>query len=132
MKPSPTLIAALALCLGLARAAPAADAPGDARDPGAETPAVAGAGDGLSFPTRVLPILTKAGCNAGACHGAAIGQGGFKLSLLGYDPAADHDSIVREFSGRRIDLSAPGRSLLLRKATRDLRHKGGRRIDTES
>ena len=51
----------------------------------------------LDFPTRVLPILTKAGCNAGACHGAAVGQGGFKLSLLGYDPDQDYETITREF-----------------------------------
>src|SRR5580765_5270935 len=57
----------------------------------------------LDFPTQVLPILTKAGCNAGACHGAAIGQGGLKLSLLGYDPDADFDTITRQFASRRID-----------------------------
>jgi hypothetical protein len=86
----------------------------------------------LDFPTRILPVLTKAGCNAGACHGAATGQGGFRLSLLGYDPEADHQTITREFSGRRIDLASPRDSLLLRKATRDVRHKGGMRIEDDS
>jgi hypothetical protein len=84
------------------------------------------------FPTRVLPILTKAGCNAGACHGAAIGQAGFKLSLLGYDPHADHNTLTRELSGRRIDVASPADSLILRKATRSIRHKGGHRIDIDS
>ena len=56
----------------------------------------------LDFQTRILPILTKAGCNKGNCHGAAVGQGGFKLSLLGYDPVQDHLNITRERSGRRI------------------------------
>jgi hypothetical protein len=84
------------------------------------------------FPTRVLPILTKAGCNAGACHGAAIGQAGFKLSLLGYDPKTDYDTLTRELSGRRIDLASPADSLFLRKATRGVRHKGGQRIDVDS
>jgi len=84
------------------------------------------------FPTRVLPILTKAGCNAGACHGAAIGQAGFKLSLLGYDPRTDYDTLTRELSGRRIDLASPAESLVLRKATRSIRHKGGHRIDVGS
>ena len=94
---------------------------------------VATAGDQrLEFPTRVLPILTKAGCNAGSCHGAATGQAGFKLSLLGYDPGSDYNVITREFSGRRIDPASPAESLLLRKATRSIRHKGGVRIDVES
>ena len=85
-----------------------------------------------SFPTEVLPILTKAGCNSGACHGAATGQGGFKLSLLGYDPEADHEAITRELGGRRINLASPSASLLLRKPTRAVAHKGGRRIEPKS
>jgi uncharacterized protein DUF1553/uncharacterized protein DUF1549 len=85
-----------------------------------------------SFATRILPLLTKAGCNAGACHGAATGQGGFKLSLLGYDPEQDHDTITRELSGRRVDLGAPEQSLLLRKPTRQLEHEGGRRFPRDS
>ncbi len=82
----------------------------------------------FSFSTRILPVLTKAGCNTGACHGAATGQGGFKLSLLGYDPDHDHEAITRELGGRRVDLGAPEQSLLLRKPTRQLEHEGGRRI----
>ena len=80
------------------------------------------------FPTDILPILTKAGCNAGKCHGAATGQGGFKLSLFGDDPAADHAAITREAGGRRIDFSKPERSLILRKPSRDLDHKGGQKL----
>lgn len=86
----------------------------------------------LDFPTRILPILTKAGCNAGACHGAAVGQGGFKLSLLGYDPEKDYQTITRELAGRRIDLDSPAASLFLRKPTRQLDHEGGRRIARNS
>ena len=82
----------------------------------------------LDFPTHILPLLTKAGCNAGACHGAAVGQGGFKLSLLGYDPERDYETITRELSGRRLDLSAPEESLFLLKPTRQIDHDGGRRI----
>src|SRR5689334_11792704 len=70
----------------------------------------------LSFRTRILPLLTKAGCNSGSCHGAAVGQGGFKLSLLGYDPAQDHLNITHELGGRRVDADSPAASLLLRKA----------------
>ena len=87
---------------------------------------------GFSFATRILPILTHAGCNAGACHGAATGQGGFKLSLLGYDPESDYQAITRELGGRRVELGAPDRSLILRKPTRQLDHEGGRRIQLDS
>jgi hypothetical protein len=86
----------------------------------------------FSFRTRILPVLTKVGCNTGACHGAATGQGGFKLSLLGYDPEQDYETITRELGGRRIDLGAPDQSLLLRKPTRQLEHEGGRRIKRDS
>lgn len=86
----------------------------------------------LDFRTRILPILTKAGCNAGNCHGAAVGQGDFKLSLLGYDPVQDHLSITRERGGRRVDLESPARSLLLRKSTDQLEHDGGLRIKRNS
>lgn len=84
------------------------------------------------FPTDILPILTKAGCNAGKCHGAATGQDGFKLSLLGDDPAADHATITRERGGRRIDFSDAARSLILRKPARELRHKGGQKLRAQS
>lgn len=87
---------------------------------------------GQHFATRVVPILSKAGCNAGACHGAAIGQGGFRLSLLGYDPAHDYDSITRELGGRRIHVAAPEESLFLRKPTRQIEHEGGRRFSRNS
>ena len=56
------------------------------------------------FPTDILPLLTKAGCNAGKCHGAATGQGGFKLSLLGDNPAADHAAILEAAGTRGISV----------------------------
>ena len=90
------------------------------------------AADSLAFRTEILPILTKAGCNAGACHGAATGQGGFKLSLLGYDPEEDYDRITRELSARRIDFEAPAESLFLRKPARQVEHEGGRRMARDS
>lgn len=92
----------------------------------------AAAEERLDFRTHILPILTKAGCNAGNCHGAAVGQGGFKLSLLGYDPVQDHANITRERGGRRMDLESPARSLFLRKSTDELEHDGGRRIKRNS
>ena len=44
-----------------------------------------------SFRNNVIPVLTKAGCNQGACHGALAGKNGFKLTLRGYDPDADYE-----------------------------------------
>lgn len=90
------------------------------------------AGEIPAFRTDILPILTRAGCNTGACHGAASGQGGFKLSLLGYDPEEDHARITRELGGRRIDVSRAGESLLLRKASDETDHEGGRKLNPES
>ena len=92
----------------------------------------AGADKVAPFRTGILPLLTKAGCNAGACHGAATGQAGFKLSLLGYDPEEDYERITRERGGRRIDRNASSESLLLRKPSGQLEHEGGRRLPRHS
>jgi hypothetical protein len=86
----------------------------------------------VSFRNQVLPILTKAGCNTGGCHGKASGQNGFKLSLLGSIPGADFDAIVRDGRGRRVFHAAPDRSLLLTKATAAVAHGGGRRFNADS
>ncbi|MDC0267919.1 DUF1549 and DUF1553 domain-containing protein [bacterium] len=85
-----------------------------------------------SFEQHVLPVFSKAGCNQGACHGALAGKGGFRLSLRGYDPDQDHQSITREALGRRIESVAPERSLLVTKPTMALRHKGGKRLNPGS
>ena len=77
-------------------------------------------------------MLAKAGCNSGACHGAAAGKNGFKLSLRGYDADADYFTITRQARGRRIVPSDPARSLLLLKPTGALPHKGGVRFEVES
>ncbi len=91
----------------------------------------AGAAAPVDFDTEIVPILTKAGCNAGACHGAAIGRGGFKLSLYGGDPTADYRAIVFEVEGRRVNLADPKLSLLLLKPTEVLNHGGGTRLEFE-
>jgi hypothetical protein len=80
----------------------------------------------------VQAILTKAGCNAGGCHGAIAGKGGFRLSLFGYDAEADYYSITRELLGRRVEPSDPGSSLILTKPTTALPHKGGKRLEAGS
>ncbi len=86
----------------------------------------------VDFDTQVIPVLTKGGCNAGSCHGAAIGRGGFKLSLWGSNPEVDHRAIVRQLKGRRVNLAHPQKSLILLKPTRQLSHKGGQRFTEES
>ncbi len=86
----------------------------------------------ISFVNDVLPVLTRSGCNTGSCHGTSRGKDGFHLSLFGYDPGGDHARIVREQVGRRVNLAAPEESLLVRKATGEARHTGGRRIDPGS
>ncbi len=78
----------------------------------------------VCFDTEVIPVLTKAGCNAGSCHGAAAGRGGFTLSLFGSEPSADYDSIVHALEGRRINLAQPEKSLLIRKPTGQTDHGG--------
>jgi hypothetical protein len=82
----------------------------------------------ISFVREIVPLLTKAGCNQGACHGAQAGRGGFRLSLFGYDPAFDHKQIVESAEGRRVVLSDPERSILLQKPTLVMEHGGGERI----
>lgn len=85
-----------------------------------------------SFARDVHPILSHAGCNGGTCHGKAEGQHGFRLSLFGYDPQFDYESISRASGGRRITRTDPGRSLLLLKATSQIPHAGGMRLRPDS
>lgn len=86
----------------------------------------------LSFANDVNPILTKAGCNAGGCHGKSGGQNGFALSLLGFESAVDYASIVKRPPLRRLCPPDPARSLLLLKATGTMPHGGGRRFEVGS
>jgi hypothetical protein len=93
----------------------------------------AGAERGLSFLNDVEPVLTKAGCNTGACHAkAGNGQNGFRLSLFGFEPEEDFEHIVKEGRGRRVFPAAPEKSLLLLKATNVTPHGGGRKLEAGS
>jgi hypothetical protein len=83
----------------------------------------------IDFVSQIVPIFTKYGCNGGGCHGKSGGQNGFRLSLLGFEPAEDHEHLVKEARGRRISLSAPETSLLLAKASATIPHGGGKLID---
>jgi hypothetical protein len=82
----------------------------------------------LSFSTDVQPILTKLGCNQGACHGSQYGKGGFKLSLRGFDDPADYFEIVKASKGRRIVLGDPELSLFIAKPSMKVPHQGGKKL----
>ena len=85
-----------------------------------------------SFRNHVQPVLARNGCSAGACHGAAAGQSGFRLSLRGYDNDGDYLALTRHALGRRVSLADPGRSMILTKPTAALPHKGGKRFEIDS
>ncbi len=85
-------------------------------------------GEPVSFRRDVMAVLSKAGCASGACHGNRAGKGGFKLSLRGQDPAADHAALVNDLAGRRLSLTDPDQSLLLLKPLAEVPHEGGQRI----
>ncbi len=82
------------------------------------------------FDDRIMPILTKYNCNT--CHGKPGGRNGFRLSLFGFDPPADHVAFVKESRGRRVLHAVPEQSLMLRKATQTVPHGGGMRFETDS
>jgi hypothetical protein len=118
--------ARLALVLGLS-AFPVA-----ARGRAAETVVSPSSNASASYRNDVLPLLSRAGCNAGACHGNASGKGGFRLSLRGDDPEFDLRALTREALGRRISTADPERSLVLLKPTGQVPHEGGIRFAADS
>jgi hypothetical protein len=85
-----------------------------------------------SFRRHVIPLLSRAGCSGRECHGSFAGQGGFQLSLFGYDFEADHRELTQDADGNegevRVNLVEPARSLLLLKPTVQVKHKGKERI----
>lgn len=86
----------------------------------------------ISFHLDVMPVLTRAGCNTGSCHGAARGKDGFRLSLFGFDPVGDYQRITREIGIRRINLAIPEQSLFYLKAIGAVPHSGGKRMEPDS
>ncbi len=100
----------------------------DAKPPVDQRYAKADAAETPSFQRHVLPLMGRLGCNGRACHGSFQGQGGFRLSLFGYDFQSDHTALVGGKSPR-VDLKDPAKSLALVKPTRSVPHKGGRRME---
>jgi hypothetical protein len=84
------------------------------------------------FVDHIQPILTKAGCNNGACHAKPGGRNGFELSVFGYDPESDYQEIVYEGRGRRVFPASPDQSLLLMKPTLRTPHEGGKPLEIDS
>jgi hypothetical protein len=92
----------------------------------------AGAAPTAPFEREVMAVLSRAGCNSGACHGNLNGKGGFKLSLRGEDPTADFATLTRDMHARRVDAHSPDQSLLLLKAAGQVPHEGGVRFNKSS
>jgi hypothetical protein len=91
---------------------------------------VTGTGEGhrYNFDNDIEPLFGRFGCNSAGCHGKAEGQNGFKLSVFGFDPAADFAALTKEGRGRRVFPEAPEHSLLLAKPSGRVPHGGGVRI----
>ncbi len=90
------------------------------------------AAEPVTFLRDVAPILNKAGCTSGPCHGAAKGKNGFKLSLRGYDPQFDYEALLYDLSGRRFNRAEPARSLMLARPAQQVPHGGGLRFEKDS
>ena len=86
----------------------------------------------ISFRDDLIAALNVGGCNSGACHGTPNGKNGFKLSLRGYDPAADYLQLTRDMMGRRTDRLDPESALMLKKALGRVPHEGGARFPASS
>ena len=86
----------------------------------------------IGFVTHIEPLLGKAGCNSGSCHGSAQGKNGFKLSLRGYDSDFDYQSLVFDLSGRRFNRVVPEESLMALKPTGAIPHEGRQVVKPDS
>ncbi|MCA9064075.1 MAG: DUF1553 domain-containing protein [Planctomycetaceae bacterium] len=82
----------------------------------------------IGFDSHIRPLISRLGCNSGACHASQFGKGDFVLSVVGFDPDLDYRSMVRDRQQRRVSLVQPDDSLLLRKPTMQVPHGGGHRL----
>lgn len=86
----------------------------------------------IGFAEHVSPLLSKLGCNMGACHASQYGKGGFVLSVFGFEPEKDREAIARDQQQRRVNMLTPENSLFLLKPTMQVAHGGGRRLEKDS
>src|SRR5262245_15619222 len=115
----------MAAVAGAARSEDRPDAaPAEVVRPASERYAAADAPEVPDFRRHLVPLLGRLGCNGRACHGSFQGQGGFRLSLFGYDFSADHAALL---DGKRVNPKSPAESLILLKPTLTEPHKGGKR-----
>ena len=87
------------------------------------------------FQRHVVPLLGRLGCNSAKCHGSFQGQGGFRLSLFGFDFQSDHSALQANASsdeGGRLKVNDPEGSLIVLKPTRQTDHEGGKRFEIGS
>ncbi|MBI3879584.1 MAG: DUF1549 domain-containing protein [Verrucomicrobia bacterium] len=89
-----------------------------------------------SFRRHVVPLMSRLGCSGRECHGAFSGQGGFRLSLFGYDFEKDHKAITQDSDGGeaevRVNLKEPLESLIVTKGAMLTKHKGKERFKKDS
>jgi hypothetical protein len=90
------------------------------------------ASEAISYRNDVVPVLSKAGCSAGTCHGNKYGKGGFKISLRAQDPDLDWISLTRDAAARRVNTMEPEQSLVLLKPMTQVPHEGGLRFKKDS
>ncbi len=86
------------------------------------------------FRKHVIPLAGRLGCNGRACHGSFQGQGGFMLSLFGYDFDNDLKQLMGEGDSAepRVNTKHPAASLVLQKPTMAIHHDGGERMKPDS
>jgi hypothetical protein len=104
---------------------------GDVVKPASERFVEAAAPEEPSFQRHVLPLMGRLGCNGRACHGSFQGQGGFRLSLFGYDFKADHEALTKG-DKPRTNVEKIDESLILFKPTHEDEHEGGQRMQLGS
>src|SRR2546427_10177136 len=77
----------------------------------------------VSFRNDVMAVLSKAGGNAGTCHGNKNGKGGVKLSLRGQETDIDYLKLTRDCFARRINPLQPEENLMLLKPNTQVAHQ---------
>jgi hypothetical protein len=88
--------------------------------------------DSADFLHDVMPLVSRLGCNAAACHGSPKGKGGLTFSMFGADPPADYEALTKADGGRRVDKVRPLKSLFLLKATGSIPHKPKQKLQVGS